>query len=408
MIKDELQRLRELIQLSTDLAEVKDLDVLMERLLQSARKFVNCDAGSIYIKEGDFLKFSYTQNDTQQARLKTGQKLIYNTFSVPINNLSISGYVALTGETLNIPDAYKLSSSVPFSHDKSYDESARYRTLSILTIPLKKRDNQIIGVLQLINAMDGDNNVIAFDPEMEPYVNYFASSATGALERAQLMRAILLRMISMAELRDPKETANHVNRVGACAVEIFEAWAKMKKYKQADIDKQKDVLRMAAMLHDVGKIAISDIILKKPGRLDTDEFETMKLHTIYGARLFRNPYSEFEEAARVVALNHHERFDGTGYPGHVDPFTGEAIHGNIQNGKLAPKKGEEIPLFGRIVAVSDVFDALSSQRCYKEAWTEEHVCALIRQEKGKHFDPEIVDSFFASLPNIRSVYKRYE
>ncbi len=408
MIKDELARLRELIQLNTDLAEVKDVDVLMERLLLSARNFVNCDAGSIYIKEGDHLKFSYSQNDTLQARLEKGQKLIYNTFTVPINNKSISGYVAITGETLNIPDAYKLDDSLPFSFDKRYDESAQYRTLSILTIPLKKTNNQIIGVLQLINARDSNSNVIAFDPEIEPYLSYFSNSATGALERAQLMRAILLRMISMAELRDPTETGNHVNRVGGYSVEIYETWAIKKGISKSEIDKQKDLLRMSAMLHDVGKVAISDMILKKPGRLTEEEFDAMKLHTVYGARLFLDLYSELEESARIVALNHHERFNGNGYPGYVDPFTGDPLPGKDNNGRPISKKGEEIPLFGRIVAIADVFDALSSPRCYKDAWDEDRVCSIIREENGKHFDPELVDAFFTCLPTIRSIGKRYQ
>ena len=408
MIKDELARLRELIQLNTDLAEVKDVDVLMERLLLSARNFVNCDAGSIYIKEGDHLKFSYSQNDTLQARLEQGQKLIYNTFTVPINNKSISGYVAITGETLNIPDAYKLDDSLPFSFDKRYDESAQYRTLSILTIPLKKTNNQIIGVLQLINARDSNSNVIAFDPEIEPYLSYFSNSATGALERAQLMRAILLRMISMAELSDLKETGHHVNRVGSYSVEIYETWANKKGISQSEIDKQKDLLRMSAMLHDVGKVAISDMILKKPGRLTEEEFDAMKLHTVYGARLFLDLYSELEESARIVALNHHERFNGNGYPGYVDPFTGDPLPGKDNNGRPISKKGEEIPLFGRIVAIADVFDALSSPRCYKDAWDEDRVCSIIREENGKHFDPELVDAFFTCLPTIRSIGKRYQ
>ncbi len=408
MIKDELARLRELIQLNTDLAEVKDVDVLMERLLLSARNFVNCDAGSIYIKEGDHLKFSYSQNDTLQARLEQGQKLIYNTFTVPISNKSISGYVAITGETLNIPDAHKLDDSLSFSFDKSFDKSAQYRTLSILTIPLKKTNNQIIGVLQLINAKDSNSNVIAFDPEMEPYISYFANSATGALERAQLMRAILLRMISMAELRDPKETGNHVNRVGGYSVEIYETWAKKKGIAQSEIDKQKDLLRMSAMLHDVGKVAISDVILKKPGRLTEEEFDAIKLHTVYGARLFLDLYSDLEESARAVALNHHERFNGKGYPGYVDPFTGDPLPGKDNNGRPLPKKGGEIPLFGRIVAIADVFDALSSQRSYKDAWDEDRVLSTIREENGKHFDPELVDAFFTCLPTIRSIGKRYQ
>ena len=135
-MNNELSRLQELVHLSTELAKVKDFDVLMQRILKAARDFFNCDAGSIYIKKDDYLKFSYTQNDTLRKRLPPGQKLIYNTFTVPINNKSIAGYVALTGEMLNIPDAYNLDASLPFQFDKSFDENAQYRTLSILTLPL--------------------------------------------------------------------------------------------------------------------------------------------------------------------------------------------------------------------------------------------------------------------------------
>ena len=407
-MQNELKSLQKLIHLSTELAEIKDLDMLMERILHSARDFVNCDAGSIYIKENNHLKFSYTQNDTFQSRLETGQKLIYGTFSVPISNKSISGYAALSGEILNIPDAYHLSDSLPYGFDKSFDESANYRTMSIMTVPLKKTNQQIIGVLQLINAKDPSGEVIPFDTALEQYVLYFANSAAAALERAQLMRSILLHMISMAELRDPTETGNHVNRVGGYSLEIFETWAQNKDIPKDQLDKQRDLLRMSAMLHDVGKVAISDTILKKPSGLTDEEYAVMKTHTWLGARLFPDPFSEWEEASRDVAFNHHEKFDGTGYPGFIDMTTGEPLPGKADsNGNAIPKKGDEIPLFGRIVALGDVYDALSSPRSYKDPWPEEKVLAVIREESGKHFDPELVEAFIKCLPAIRSLGKRY-
>ena len=404
----ELERLKNLIMLSNEISEVKDFDVLMEKILKSAREFVNCDAGSIYIKQKDKLLFSYTQNDTLSSRLKSGEKLIYTTFTIPINDESIAGHVANSGETLNIEDAYQLPESLSFSFDKSFDESTNYRTQSILTLPLKTSASKIMGVLQLINAIDENGRVGKFENECEPYCNYFANSAAIALERAQLVRAVLLRMIRMAELRDPKETGNHVNRVAGYSVEIYEAWAKKRNILQKEIDKTKDTLRMAAMLHDVGKVAISDTILKKPARFTDDEYEIMKKHTTFGAKLFQNPTSDFDESAREVALNHHERFDGKGYPGYIEPETGEPFPDKIDDeGKPLPKKGKEIPLFGRIVALSDVYDALSSVRVYKEAWTEDKVLAVIREERGKQFDHEIVDAFLSCLPVLKSLEKRY-
>jgi HD-GYP domain-containing protein (c-di-GMP phosphodiesterase class II) len=244
---------------------------------------------------------------------------------------------------------------------------------------------------------------------MEPYVAYYASNAAVALDRAQLMRSILLHMISMAELRDPSETGSHVNRVGGYSVEIFEAWARKKGLAKEEIERRRDLLRMAAMLHDVGKVAISDTILKKPARLDEDEYRVMKTHTWLGARLFADTFSEWEEASRDVALNHHEKFDGTGYPGHIDPFTGEASPGKTgPDGLPVPKRGDEIPLFGRIVALADVYDALASRRSYKEAWSEERVLEVIREESGRHFDPDVVDAFLDVLPSIRAIGSRYE
>ena len=310
---------------------------------------------------------------------------------------------------LNIPDVYSLPEDLPYRFDRSFDEKSGYRTKSMLVVPLINNRDELIGVLQLINARDETGKVIPFSSSDEPYILNFAKAAAIALEKAQLTRSLILRMINMAALRDPEETAEHVNRVGAYSVEIFEEWARMKGYSEDEIEKKKSILRMAAMVHDVGKVGISDTILKKPGKLTAEEFEIMKAHTYLGARLFlQDPKSEFDIAAAEVALNHHERWDGKGYPGYVDPFTGKPLPGYEEKGRARPKKGEEIPVFGRIVALADVYDALSSKRCYKEPWPEEKVLKEIEKNAGRQFDPSVVEAFFSCLDAIRAIKERYK
>ena len=192
------------------------------------------------------------------------------------------------------------------------------------------------------------------------------------------------------------------------AVEIYETWARAKNYDEGDIDKTKDILRMAAMLHDIGKIGIPDGILKKPGRLDESEFKIVKEHTPLGASFFFDKRS-ISTRWPFVAVNHHERWDGKGYPGHIDLANGEPTNGHKGNGKGAKgKQGEEIPALARIVSVSDVYDALRSQRSYKEAYEESKAIELIRSESGKAFDPEVVEAFLVACCNFQRVASQYQ
>ncbi len=397
------------LHLGLEISQIKDIDLLLEKILTEARSFTNCDAGSIYVKEGDLLRFSHAQNDTLQRRLPVGRKLPYATFTVPISTSSIAGYVSLNGSILNIPDVSRIDPVYPFSFNSHYDEMTGYRTRSMLTVPLKNHRDDVIGVLQLINAMDRDGSVIPFSGNNDEIITYFANSAANAVERAKMTREIILRMNRMAEMRDPKETGPHVNRVASYAVALYEAWATRKRLPQQEIDKNRDVLRMAAMLHDVGKVAISDTILKKPGRFTPEEFDAMKLHTVYGADLFSDIYSDFDESAAVVIMNHHERWDGNGYPGHIDPRTRQPLPGfETGQGGARGKRGAEIPLFGRVVAIADVYDALSCSRCYKEAWDHEKVLDTIREEAGKQFDPELVEVLFeCCLDSFQQIAKLY-
>jgi len=404
----EKEKIDLITQISLDINQVMDIDLLLEKILTNARRFFNADAGSIYLKEGDELKFSHTQNDTLQSRLLSGKKLIYSTFCVPINKESIAGYVAHKRLPLNTPDAYGISNTAPYRFDSHYDKVSDYKTHSMLTVPMTNQRGDVLGVMQIINAQNDEKNIIPFSSSDESLITHFASSAALAVERAQMTRNIILRMISMAEPRDPKETGAHVNRVGAYSVEIFENWAKKKGIASGQVERQKDVLRMAAMLHDVGKVAISDLILKKPARLSPDEFETMKRHTYLGAQLFRDVTSDFDAMAAEVPLNHHEKWDGTGYPGHIDPMMGEPLPTHTgSDTRPAGKRGEEIPLFGRIVAVADVYDALGSRKFYKEPWDEARVLEEMRSLSGTHFDPEVLSSFFSCIDLLKPIVKRY-
>lgn len=404
----EKEKIDLITQISVDFNEVKDLDILLDRILSNARRFFSADAGSIYLKEGDQLRFGNTQNTTLQKQLGRGKKLIFSAYTIPLNNKSISGFVAKNLSPVNISDVYNLNDTVPYTFDSQFDKLARYQTKSMITVPMTNQRGNLLGVMQLINAKDDQGGIIPFAPTDEPLIAHFAATAALAVERALLTRNMILRMIGMAELRDPMETAPHVNRVGAYSVEIYEEWARGRGLPAVEVEREKDFLRMAAMLHDVGKVAISDLILRKQDRLTEQEFEAMKSHTFLGARLFRDIQTDFEEVAIHVAMNHHEKWDGTGYPGHVDMFTGMPLRGyELLSGHARGKKGEEIPLFGRIVAVADVFDALSSRRSYKEPWDEERILEEMHSLSGKSFDPEITEAFFSCFDVLKALAKLY-
>jgi HD-GYP domain-containing protein (c-di-GMP phosphodiesterase class II) len=401
---------KSIIQLDFELNQIQDLDILLERILLEARKVVHADAGSIYVREEETvnnakvgkLVIRYAQNDTTQKDLPPGQKPIYSVFSVEINEKTISGYCALTKKLINVPDVYQIPPSAPYSFNPSFDKISGYKTTSTLTVPLATAEGRLLGVIQVINAQDKEGNTVPFSQDDEFLITHFADNATVALQRAYVTRAMILRMIKMSELRDPKETGTHVNRVAGYAVEIYDRWAFHRGVSGEEREQFRDVLKIAAMLHDVGKVAISDLILKKPARFTPEEYLIMQHHTIYGATLFDDPQSPLDVLARDIALTHHENWDGTGYPGWIDPVTEEPIKTD-ENHKILGRKGEEIPLPGRIVALADVFDALCSKRVYKEPWTEEQVLGEIRKLGGTKFDPELVDIFFEILPSIKQI-----
>ena len=379
---------------------IKDLDSLLESVLTEARQFVNADAGTIYLSARGFLYFAYVQNDTL-FRGETKDKYIPSGAALAIDKSSLAGYMAKTGEAILIDDVYHIQSDVSFSFNPAYDQKTNYRTRSILGVPLKTRDNDIVGVLQLINAKNEEGKVVAFSMQDKLFISQFALNAADAIEKARLSREMVLRMVELAGLRDPYETSQHAKRVGAYSVELYETWASRRNISTREIKKVRDVLRTAAILHDVGKVAVSDVILKKPATLTYDEKLAMRQHTILGARLFTRTNSFWDYMSSEVALNHHENWDGTGYPGRIEDLFAEKIY-------MGPgKHGTEIPLSARVVAIADVYDALMSQRAYKKDWSQEHALRYIRYEAGKKFDPELVSIFIKMDDLLTAIARKY-
>ena len=399
------EKLQKIIETEKILNDIQDIDILLEQLLTEARSIVNADAGSIYVwdESTKLLSIKYSQNDTQQKKLEPGQKLPYSFFSFPANEQSISGYCVLNKEILNIPDVYHIPEDSVYKFNRQPDLISGYVTKSMLTIPLVTADGRVLGVLQIINAQDDDGNFIAFDKDAELYIQHFAENATSALERTFLTRSMVLRMARMAEMRDPKETGTHVTRVSKFSLEIYDRWAFNHNIPLKERTAFRDSLIIASMLHDVGKVGISDLILKKPGRFDDTERNIIKAHTYICHFLFAGFVSSLDKMTLEVALHHHERWDGKGYPGKIDSskVTSPDVIFDLHDAQGL--KGEEIPLSARIVAVADVFDALSHRRCYKDAWSEGDVLNELKSQSGLQFDPEVIDAFFEVYPTIKEI-----
>ena len=203
-----------------------------------------------------------------------------------------------------------------------------------------------------------------------------------SLVRADVLRETRLNIVQClgmaAEYKD-NETGLHVIRMSHFSRIIALAAG----FSEEDAD---EILH-AAPMHDVGKIGIPDAVLQKPGKLDAQEWQIMREHPEIGAQIIGDHDASLLQMARRIALSHHEKWDGTGYPKGL--------------------AGEDIPVEGRIVAIADVFDALTSQRPYKEAWPVQKAVDLIRSERGKHFDPQLVDCFLDNLDAIVAIKERW-
>lgn len=390
-----------ILKIIDELNTLKDVDTILDRILFESRRLACADAGSIFLIPEDELVFSYVQNDTLFDH-QAGRAALYQDLKVPMTHDSIVGHSALTREPISIDDAYDMPADVPFKFNTSFDEEYGYKTTSILAIPLLTMEGRLLGVMQLINAKDRDGNIVPFGEENKVIVSLFANNAAVTIERGIMNRELILRMMSMAELRDPTETGAHVQRVGAYSAEIYERWAMNKKLDDEEIKRTRDLIRLASMLHDVGKVGIPDSILKKPGKLTDEEFDEIKKHTVYGAKLFNSITSDLDRMSLEIALNHHEKWDGRGYPGCVPDIE------KTCDPEKPVKKGEDIPLTARITALADVYDALCSRRSYKDPFDEDQVFEIIRESSGSHFDPDVVDAFFQITDVLHAIRMKFQ
>lgn len=397
----------DIMQTTSRLYSIRDKDILLERILTEARQALNADAGSIYLIEGNRLVINYAQNATLQKRLQPGEKLPYGIFSFPIDETSIAGFATMNKQLLNVPDVYAIPSDKPYRFGVISDSATGYKTQSTLTMPLIAVSGDVLGVLQMINALDLQGNIRSFTADDEMFLSHFAANAAATLMHASLTREMILRMVQMAELHDPRETGLHVHRVANYAVEIYDRWAFNHNVHRHEREKFRDALKIAAMLHDVGKIGISDSILKKPGKLTPEEYQIMQTHTWLGSKLFLSGNSAVDTMSRDIALRHHENWDGSGYPGHISLETGAILKYNNAKTEAQGLIGNEIPLGARITAIADVYDALSCKRVYKDEWTEDKVLAEIKRMRNVKFDPEITDAFLEIIPRIKAIREHF-
>ena len=282
----------------------------------------------------------------------------------------ISGYTK--DELLGQPHSIVRHPDVPKSTFKKIWDSLKAEKKITVEIKNLKKDGSYYWV------------VADFEPEYDDlgnHIGYFAirEDITANKEIEELQKEVIFTMGSIAEFRS-KETGEHIKRVAKYSRILAAAYGLC----EDDID----MLELASPMHDIGKIAIPDAILNKPGKLTNEEFEIIKTHAQKGHDMLGISNRPLFKVASQIALTHHEKYDGTGYPNSL--------------------KGEDIPIFGRITALADVFDALGSDRCYKKAWEIEKVFEFIKDQKGKYFDPKLVELFFENIDHILKIRDDYK
>ena len=316
--------------------------------------------------------FGYMSKFAQEFLIKT--LLIFSGFLI----LAIQWALSVTGYGLVYPISSITKAARGFiesmGDQKAIDESVRKtRSLDIKTNDEVQELYEVICKMQLEMA------------EQVRDLRHYADSTS------KMQNGLIITMADMVENRD-SDTGAHIQKTAAYVRVILNGLKNKGYYAEKLTEKYMADVEMSAPLHDIGKIHISDTILNKPGKLTEEEFEIMKTHTIYGREIMENAIGtvkgeNYLKEARNMAAYHHERWDGKGYP--------EGLHGEV------------IPLSARIMAVADVFDALTSPRVYKPAFPLEKALAILEEESGKQFDPKCIEAFMDSLTDVKRILKKY-
>ena len=365
----ESQRILELLfTYMPKIAAERKMDSLLVLMADLGRSIVAADRCSLWLVDEDSGELW-----TKVAHGVSELRIPYNAGFV--------GYSVRTGEPLLIKDAYQDP-----RFDRRSDEKTHYRTTSVLTVPLMNSAGRVMGVYQAINKQGenelGESGVFSIQDleRLSLTAVYSAKTVESAMLNMELeatQREIIHILGEVSEYRS-QETGDHIQRVA----EISYMLAKFLGLPETEVER----IRLAAPMHDLGKVGIPDAILNKPGRFTDDEYAIMKTHSEIGYNMLHNSKRKLLRFAADIARSHHERWDGRGYP----------------KGLAA----EEIPLAGRICAVADVLDALSSPRCYKQPWPEEKVKEEFVKQRGAQFQPELVDVLMEHWDEIYSLYRR--
>jgi HD-GYP domain-containing protein (c-di-GMP phosphodiesterase class II) len=347
------------------IASERDIDKLLPLLADMGRDLISADRCTVWL----------LNNKTQKLWSKVAHGM--DRITIPCT-AGIAGCVAMTGDSLIINDPYHDE-----RFDKDIDKKTGYHTRNILGLPILDGEGKIIGVFQAINKI----------PEPEEFSEQdlehllLAATYTGkALDAAMLheeieatQQEIIFTLAETGELRS-KETGKHVKRVAE--------FCRLLAAKHGLSEDETELLNLSSPMHDIGTIAIPDAILLKPGKLTPDEWAVMQSHTTLGYDILKHSERRLLKAAAVIAKEHHEKWDGTGYPSGI--------------------KGEDIHIFGRITAMSDVFDALANTRVYKPAWELDRIVELFKAEKGKQFDPDLVKVFLDNIDKVVKIQETYK